>query len=1354
MRHSLPLFCLLGFLLTLPAAAGPLQRDQVPASLQPWVDWALRDAESARCPLLYNQAEQRRCVWPSVLTLDLRADGGDFTQRWTVDAPAWLFLPGERRHWPQNVRLDDQPLPVLERDGHPALRLESTAIGAHTVSGHFHWNALPETLHIPPDTALLHLTVAGQPIPVPEWESNGTLWLNRRAPAGAALQDHLDLQVFRLLSDQIPAVLTTRLELRIAGQPRELTLGRVLPDHFLPLALTSPLPARLETDGHLRLQIRPGAWVLELQARHTGSLDALTLPEPGGPWVEQEIWAFQPQNTLRLVTLEGPPALDPAQTNLPEAWRAFPAYLLQPGQTLTLVTRQRGDANPPPDRLNLTRTLWLDFAGSGYTVRDRIEGYLSRSVRLEAAPSLQLGRATVNGEDQFITRLPGVASAGVEIRQTRNLELLADSRLEPAVLGELPAVGWQLAPASLRTGLHLPPGWRLLGVRGADSVTNAWFDRWNLLDLFIVLMIALSCARLWGWPWGMLALAALALTYHEPGAPRLLWLNALAAIALARLLPSGWPHGLANGYRRLSLLGLLVIVLLFTLQQVRSALYPQLAPITAATALLHAPLDALNLSERSSPLPMSAAPTSNQRQLLENKVQQAPYNKFKQLYTPDIRVQTGPGLPTWEWRQSILSWNGPVAADQRLTLWLLPPWATRLLMVLGVALTASLLMRLFDPPRWPFRSVPPALLALALLPLLAGLSPPAQAELPTPALLDELRSRLTAAPDCQPRCAALASLHLTANADELRLQLHLHALADTAVPLPLPVTGLEPRQVSLDGQPAPLYRAAQRLWLRLPAGLHTLDLVAGLPASLTTLQIPLPMPPGAVELAITGWVADGYHEGDSAEQIQLTRQRGAAETTLQPGVMPPFIQVERNLVLDVDWRVETRVRRLSQPDSAAVLAIPLLPGERVTTPEVRVQDSHVLLNLPATQAEAVWAATLERTDSLPLHAAVTTDFVEVWRLQAGPLWHIETDGLPPVRRTDDSGEWLPEWRPWPGEALQVRVSRPEGVPGQTVTIDTVRFSVTPSQRATDATLDLTIRASRGVDHLLTLPAGATLTGATINGNPQPLRQQEQTVRLPLTPGAQQVILNWRSAQGLSAAYTLPAVDLGVASANDHLILKLPRNRWPLLAGGPRLGPAVLFWSVLVVILIGALLLGRWSGTPLGGLQWFLLGIGLSQTHPIGALLVIGWLLLLRYRQRLDTAPAPPLPNWRFNLLQFGLVLITLLALVVLLDAIERGLLGPPDMWIAGNGSSTYELRWYQDRAPGALPRPWVISLPLLLYRGLMLAWALWLAIALLSWLRWGWRCFSSGGFWRRRPVSLVQNAVPAAPNAGTGDEHP
>ena len=90
-------------------------------------------------------------------------------------------------------------------------------------------------------------------------------------------------------------------------------------------------------------------------------------------------------------------------------------------------------------------------------------------------------------------------------------------------------------------------------------------------------------------------------------------------------------------------------------------------------------------------------------------------------------------------------------------------------------------------------------------------------------------------------------------------------------------------------------------------------------------------------------------------------------------------------------------------------------------------------------------------------------------------------------------------------------------------------------------------------------------------------------------------------------------------------------------------------------------------------------------------------------------------------------------------SIHQGLLGSPDMQILGNDSSNLFLKWFQDRASGPLPRPWVISLPMFCYRIAMLSWALWVAWAFISWLKWGWKCFTKGGTWR--PVKLVKKTT-------------
>jgi len=110
------------------------------------------------------------------------------------------------------------------------------------------------------------------------------------------------------------------------------------------------------------------------------------MPVTDAPWAAQEVWAFEAHNDLRLVSIEGVNAVDPNQTRLPQEWRQFPTFLMEPGRVMRLVEKRRGDADPAPDQLNLERKLWLDFGGGGYTFQDGISGPMNKSWRLEMTP--------------------------------------------------------------------------------------------------------------------------------------------------------------------------------------------------------------------------------------------------------------------------------------------------------------------------------------------------------------------------------------------------------------------------------------------------------------------------------------------------------------------------------------------------------------------------------------------------------------------------------------------------------------------------------------------------------------------------------------------------------------------------------------------------------------------------------------------------------------------------------------------------------------------------------------------------------------------------------------------------------
>ena len=1324
------------------ASAEPLAPERVPEPLRPWIEWALLGHEAERCPFFQGAPGSSECVWPARLELALGARQGSFVQRWRVHAEAWVPLPGDAKHWPQAVQVDGRPAPVVDRSGRPSVRLLP---GIRDVRGQFDWDALPELLQIPAETGLLAVSQNGEPVAFPKRDAQGRLWLHTAPVEGEDAESRLEITVHRRVTDEIPLRVTTRVRLEVSGPAREVVLGRALPEGAIPMSLQAPLPARLDPDGKLRVQVRPGSWLVEIEARLPGPVEALALPAADGPWDDREEWVFDARPSLRLVTIEGAPSLDPQQTELPEDWRALPAYAMEPGGSLRFLTKRRGDADPAPDRLALTRTFWLDFDGGGYTVTDRITGAIVRSDRLGMTAGTELGRVAVNGQDQFITRIPGDEGPGVEVPRGE-IEVSADSRVAREG-ARIPAVGWNQDFQSVSAELQLPPGWRILHASGVDGVSWTWVTRWSLLDLFVVLVVSMAFLRLFGPAWGALALLGLALTYTEPGAPRWVWVAVLSGEALRRALVRGRLAVLVSGFWRLALLGLVLLAIPFAFVQIRSGFFPALEdpgieglrrePMARSDAGM---VDQMAPAQAES-VPMPASQPMRALGYLTKEREAAKQSRadssYYQRWAPDpkARITTGPGLPSWSWRSVALRWRGPVERGQTLRLVLAPPWLNLGLALLRVALLGALIGRVLIPllpgGGLPLRRAASALAALAAL-LLAAPPRSAAADLPSPELLNELRARLLEKPACHPDCAASPRLRLEAEPSGLQLRIEIDAAAPTAVPLPGSARDWVPEQVVVDGAPATALRRAEDgvLWLQLDAGAHQV-LVAGALPDRDTIELPLPLKPHRVEASSRGWSVQGIGpDGVPEDNLQLTRQRDAgasARPSLEPSALPGFASITRTLRLGLTWQVETLVTRLTPADSTLVLEVPLLAGESVTSAGVRAEDGRVFASLGPGAQQMSWTSALDVTPGFEMHAPDALAWTETWILDASPVWHVEAEGIPVIHQ-EASGVRLREWRPWPGERVAVRVTRPEGVEGPTLTLDGSQLAVSPGLRATRASLELRLRSSLGGQHAIQLPEGAVLERVTIDGAEQPIRQEGREVMLPLTPGTRTLAVAWQEPRGITTRFTSSEVDLRVSSVNADVTLSLPADRWLLWASGPRLGPSVLFWPLLVVLAAVAAGLGRIRNTPLRTQHWLLLALGLTQAPLAAGAVVVGWLLALGWRGDHGMAVRG---RW-FDLVQVALALWTLAALAVLLYSIQQGLLGLPEMQVAGNGSSANELRWYQDRAGATLPRPWLLSIPLLAYRAVMLAWALWLATALLRWLRWGWAQFSRGDLWRGR----------------------
>ena len=1527
-------------------------RKQIPEPLKAWENWAIWDDKERDCPTPYSSPKNHLCFWPSRMGLRVEKTGAQFDMVVTTFAEAWVPLLGGPETWPLEVRANDAPVVVLEHDGHPSVHL--AAAGTFHLTSSYQWAGVPQRILIPHEIGIVALVVDGQPVPTPVWDAEGYLWLKHEAVTEETGKDFLSTKIYAELEDGIPMWLRLQVELTVSGKSREEEIGNILPEGWKLAAVENPIPAIVDDAGKMKAQVRPGRWVITVNAFRFDNPKEIRFAEGIKPAVAEEFVAFKARPEMRVLEIAGPPVVDASQTTMPAEWRQMPVYRWNTATSFRLEERMRGMGQQKPAGLQISREWWLGENGKDFTFRDLITAESQQIWRLDSAAGQELGAVRSAGLGQLITRNPQNGATGVEIR-SRSLNLEATGSM--ARQGGLSATGWRSDADKVEVTLNLPPGWRLLSLSGADWVRGDWLTSWTLLDLFLLLVFSLAVLRLWGIRAAVLAFIAFGLSYHEPGAPRFLWLILLVPLALLRVVPPGWGRRLVGAVKWIALIALLLVLAPFVAQQVQQTLYPQLealqtargfpfyarglspasttelereetpptalapaaAPAAPGTDLLRRRLERIiipklefreatvqealdflkkksvelddesppgekgvnivlklpesgpavpgmepspnaklpgasvnpadtritvsltnipliealkyvtglaNLKFKIDPYAVSVVPLSEPTDVLATKELKIPpdliprvpgnpatdsesaknwliangvqfngaasvyfdsktgrlvvRNTQDQLdlldqmisaggapeapgaapaspafrgsananenlaYDASARIQTGPAVPEWKWRTVSFGWNGPVSASQTIRPVLISLGAERLLAVVRVVALLALMAILLGIRKvgGPVARVSGKAAAMLLLFLGLATNVSAQNPIPDQATLDKLRERLLEPSDAYPNAADIPTVTLTLREQKISIDAEVHTAIRTAVPLPGKLPAWSPVNVTVDDKPeVSLRRDNGYLWVLVDAGVHHVHLEGSL-SGVAEWDLGWILKPHLVKIDAPEWIVSGLKPGGIPDaQIVLTRKEKVTATQSSYGQqnVEAMVAVNRTLELGLVWEVHTTVSRLSFPKRATVLRIPLLPGENVLTPGAIIKEGMIEVRLGANVQSFQWDGNLPVAKQLKLATRADDSWVERWRLIASPVWDVTLAGLPPTFEPNGS-DLTPDWNPWPGESVELTISRPEAIPGATATVNKVSHELTLGTRTRTAKLELSLRSTLGEDFLVELPTDADVTGLQRNGEVIPVRKVGAKLVIPVSPGDQTASISWKRNVVLGAHAATDDLQLPAESANVVTTIRVPEDRWLLWASGPQRGPAVRFWSILLFSLLAAVALGRVSRSPLHTAEWMLLVIGLTQVPLLAALAVAGWLFFIAWR---GSEGFQKLGNGSYNTLQALLILLTLVALTVLVSVVSEGLLGRPEMFVVGNGSTPAELQWFQAHSAGSLPRCGCVSISIWWYRFFMLLWALWLASALIRWLRTGWQSFSAGGIFHRKPKTQAPPPIPA-----------
>ena len=1321
--------------------------ESVPEQLKSWQAWVLQGNENLSCPFInqadYGNLNNHICAWPSVLDIKVDQQGVEFQQSWEVLSKSVIPLLGNNKYWPFEIKVNGKNTPILSQNNQPFIELEK---GSFVIEGKLNWQQMPSSISLPRQIALVNMSINGQTINFPKI-NNSELWF-QESEQEQAEQETISVRVVRKISDGPYIKLKTIISVDVSGNMREVALGRVLPKEFELVGIQSETSAFLDAEGVLHAKLKSGRWEIIVNAYSLPTNLEWLRPARSHHWPKEEVWAFETNEKLRFGKLSGASVIDSGQVDMPEAWYNYPAYLLTENDSLRYDIQHRGKPLHLENQLTLNRTLWVSFDNAVFSFKDKVTGSMVEDWRLSMPAPFTLESAEDQDGAVLITSI-SENERGLENRYSQ-VDINASGVVDAT--STLPVAGWESDFERVSITLNLPPGNKLFAIFGADHVSDSWWSRWSIWASFIVLLASLAAYRLSGLVSGILTALMLLTVYQENSAPVIAMLNLLVAIAVRKHQPFEKLKTIAKMYWGASAALVVGSILLFSATQLRTVLHPQLE---TGNSKMYSQYSADNFADNASvrmhpsvpPPPESKMRISQEQADVEmlsvsgTRMRQA--DAFLERYQSDALLQAGSGMPDWSWNQYSLTWNSPVAHDQTFELIMLSKTTYKILKLVGIALMLLWLLFLLKDSLKPtiekfkHKSTAAMLVTLFLMPIY---TPTAEANsFPSQVMLEELKARLLAAPDCAPECASVNSLNLSADSEVLTLKLTIHANSQSAVALPRSEFW-QGQSFILNNKPLlSVYRQDNWLYVPVSKGISIL-VITGRLIPVDNFQLRFKDQPKRINVEGTdNWEIVGTQAnvltGNTLEflaKANTSQEDSPASTRFK---QQPFVKVTRMLTIDKMWTVKTTVERIAPTMGSLNLQIPTLSGEHVISDEIAVENNQVAVTISAGESQFNWTSTLDRHNAMQLVAPNNKRFIEQWQIVISPSWHLSLEGLPMIMEQQNALDYFSySFYPHAGESLNLAIFRPDAVQGEALAIDSVNLKIDQGTRTSKLELAFNYRSTRGGEHVIDLPINYQLKEVKTDGRIINLQPESRQLAIPISPGTHNIQITMRSNIENSLAFSPPDINLNAPSSNITTQVNVSNQRWILWAKGPLLGPAILYWGELLAFILIALLVARVKFSPLNTVQWLILGLGLSLNNWGVLVLIALWFASI------TASKSRPKDTTQimFNLSQLFLYAFSAVAILSLISVVPISLLSNPSMGIEGYQSYGNTLTWFADKADGQLPSVTILSISVWFYKAMMLVWVIWLSTSILSWIKWAWKTIGIHGYWQSSPAPKIK----------------
>ncbi len=229
-----------------------------------------------------------------------------------------------------------------------------------------------------------------------------------------------------------------------------------------------------------------------------------------------------------------------------------------------------------------------------------------------------------------------------------------------------------------------------------------------------------------------------------------------------------------------------------------------------------------------------------------------------------------------------------------------------------------------------------------------------------------------------------------------------------------------------------------------------------------------------------------------------------------------------------------------------------MSGESVLTADSIVADGLIEVRLGEGQQQFSWDSELPVGADLQLAAPDKDQWVERWHLVTSPVWNTQFTGLAPVYESQQQN-LVPVWHPWPLENVSLEFTRPQAVPGETITVQRVHQQTALGNRQRTSELKFDLECSLGSDFVIQLEPSVEVSSVRVSGQAIPVRRNEADLIIPVQPGTHSVEVAWRNNTSLDRVVTGEFVQLPVKMANITNVVQVSREPLGVMDIGSNIG---------------------------------------------------------------------------------------------------------------------------------------------------------------------------------------------------------